>query len=87
MLKKVEATGGPPQVICEAPGFTGGDWNAEGTILFGSAKGLFRCSDQGGRKSRARHHARCRRDRPLLAALSAGRPALSLSGLVRAVVE
>jgi Tol biopolymer transport system component len=47
-LKKVPATGGRPQDLCDAPGFAGGTWNREGTILFGSASGLYRVSDQGG---------------------------------------
>jgi len=50
-LKKVEATGGPPQDIADAVGFTGADWNAEGTIIFGTSKGLFRVSAQGGQPS------------------------------------
>ena len=48
-LKKVEVSGGPPQELCEAAGFYGGTWNAEGTILFGTAQGLFRVSAQGGK--------------------------------------
>ncbi len=48
-LKKVEATGGPPQELCDATGVQGGAWNAEGTILFGSAQGLMRVSAQGGK--------------------------------------
>jgi Tol biopolymer transport system component len=47
-LKKVEATGGPPQYICPAADFVGGTWNADGTIVFGTSKGLFRVSEQGG---------------------------------------
>ena len=48
-LKKVSVTGGVPQNICEAPGVFGGDWNADGTIVFGSARGLLRVSAEGGR--------------------------------------
>jgi eukaryotic-like serine/threonine-protein kinase len=48
-LKKVEASGGPPQEICEVPGFTGGTWNRTGTIVFGSPSGLFRVSAEGGK--------------------------------------
>ncbi|MBK5295307.1 MAG: serine/threonine-protein kinase [Acidobacteriia bacterium] len=48
-LKKVEATGGPPQDICDAQNFQGGAWNVDGTIIFGSAQGLFRVSAQGGK--------------------------------------
>jgi eukaryotic-like serine/threonine-protein kinase len=48
-LKKVEATGGPPQDICDVTDFAGGDWNSAGTIAFGTASGLFRVSAQGGK--------------------------------------
>ena len=47
-LKKVSVAGGSPQDIAAAPGFSGGAWNRDGTILFGSAKGIYRVSDQGG---------------------------------------
>ena len=33
-LKKVEATGGPAQVICDAPDGRGGSWSSRGTIVF-----------------------------------------------------
>src|SRR5262249_26133607 len=34
-LKKIEATGGPAQPLCDAPqGSSGGAWNAEGVIIF-----------------------------------------------------
>ena len=48
-LKKIETTGGPAQDICDAAGFFGGTWNRDNTILFGSAKGLFRVSAEGGK--------------------------------------
>jgi Tol biopolymer transport system component/serine/threonine protein kinase len=48
-LKKVDAAGGPPQNISEAQGFTGGTWSRDGTILFGSPKGVFRVSAEGGK--------------------------------------
>lgn len=48
-LKKVEASGGPPQEICDAGDISGGTWNSEGTILFGSSKGLYRVSAEGGK--------------------------------------
>jgi Tol biopolymer transport system component len=50
-LKKVNAGGGAPQDLCEAQGFSGGTWSKEGTILFGSAKGLNRVSAEGGKPS------------------------------------
>jgi Tol biopolymer transport system component len=48
-LKRVDAAGGAPKDIGEAPGFAGGAWNSEGTIVFGSAKGLYRVSAEGGK--------------------------------------
>ena len=33
-LKKIEASGGPAQIICDAPDGRGGSWNREGTIIF-----------------------------------------------------
>lgn len=48
-LKKVGVAGGAPQDIGEVQGFSGGTWNREGTILFGSAKGVFRVSAEGGK--------------------------------------
>jgi Tol biopolymer transport system component len=52
-LKKIDLAGGVPQDICDASDFFGGAWNAEGTIVFGSSKGLFRVSAQGGGKPEA----------------------------------
>ena len=48
-LKRVEASGGPPQDIADVPGFSGGTWNSEGAILFGTAQGLFRVPAEGGK--------------------------------------
>jgi Tol biopolymer transport system component len=50
-LKQVSAAGGAPKDIAEAQGFSGGAWNREGTILFGSAKGVCRVSAEGGKPS------------------------------------
>jgi Tol biopolymer transport system component len=33
-LRKIDASGGPPQALCDASDGRGGAWNAEGTILF-----------------------------------------------------
>jgi eukaryotic-like serine/threonine-protein kinase len=33
-LKKIDVSGGPPQILCDAPNGRGGTWNREGTILF-----------------------------------------------------
>jgi Tol biopolymer transport system component len=50
-LKKVEAAGGPPQNICEAPDMAGGTWNNDGVILFASIKGMQRVLAAGGEPS------------------------------------
>ena len=50
-LKKIEATGGPPQNICETSDLLGGTWNADDVILFGSSKGLHRVRAAGGQPS------------------------------------
>ena len=47
-LKKVEPTGGAPQIISDSADFLGGSWNTENTILFASSKGLQRVSAAGG---------------------------------------
>lgn len=49
-LKKVEATGGPVQTLCDAPAGRGGSWNADGLIIFspGDGQPLFKVSAAGG---------------------------------------
>jgi Tol biopolymer transport system component len=49
-LKKVDASGGPSQTICDAPAGEGGSWGPDGTILFApDVRGpLFRVSAAGG---------------------------------------
>src|SRR5262249_57194806 len=50
-LKKIEATGGPAQPLCDAPqGSSGGAWNAEGVIIFHPrfSDALYRVSAAGG---------------------------------------
>jgi len=49
-LKKVEASGGQPQVLCDAPIGRGGTWNRDGVILFSpnGFGGVFRVSSSGG---------------------------------------
>ncbi|MEO8436146.1 MAG: protein kinase [Pyrinomonadaceae bacterium] len=51
-LKKIDASGGPPQTVCDAAS-RGGTWNRDGVIIFGSgASGpLFRVSAAGGEPS------------------------------------
>jgi len=49
-LKKVDITGGPPQVICDVPSAVpGGAWNRDGMIVMGTnVGGLLRVSAAGG---------------------------------------
>ena len=49
-LKKIEATGGPAQVLCDAPNPRGGAWNQDGIIIFvpNGGVGLSRVSAAGG---------------------------------------
>jgi len=57
-LKKIDATGGPAQVVCDSPGLVGGGyWTADGgTIIFGTAGGngsgpIFRVPTGGGTRA------------------------------------
>ncbi len=51
-LKKIEATGGLAQALCDLSATRGGTWNAEGIILFGDESfGLSRISALGGMPS------------------------------------
>ncbi len=49
-LKKIPATGGHQEELCEAPFGIVGTWSVEGTILFSrlAPPGIYRVSDQGG---------------------------------------
>jgi Tol biopolymer transport system component len=48
-LKKIDASGGPAQTLCDAPISRGGTWSSEGVILFAPHIGpLFRVSASGG---------------------------------------
>jgi len=48
-LKKVDIAGAPPQTVCEVDDGSGGTWNREGVIVFGTNQGpLFRVSASGG---------------------------------------
>jgi eukaryotic-like serine/threonine-protein kinase len=50
-LKKIEAAGGPVQIVCDAPLGRGGAWNADGVIVFAADTGVAmrRVSAAGGR--------------------------------------
>jgi Tol biopolymer transport system component len=54
-LKKVEASGGPPQTVCDLSGtgsWYGGGWSRDGVIAFaGAVRGLMRVSEAGGAAS------------------------------------
>jgi hypothetical protein len=49
-LKKISVSGGPPQILCDAPRGIGGSWNQDGTIIFtpGIFTGLYRIRASGG---------------------------------------
>jgi serine/threonine protein kinase/Tol biopolymer transport system component len=49
-LNKVNASGGPPQALCDAPNGRGGTWGTTGTIVFGpeTSAGLARVDAAGG---------------------------------------
>jgi|SoiMethySBSTD1v2_1073268.scaffolds.fasta_scaffold06632_12 eukaryotic-like serine/threonine-protein kinase len=51
-LKRVDLSGSSPIVITDAPDTdtwtTGGSWNADGVILFGSPQGMYRVNASGG---------------------------------------
>ena len=55
-LKKLEVSGGPVQIICDAPSGRGGTWNKDGVIVFTpdarSGVGLYRVSASGGAVTR-----------------------------------
>jgi WD40 repeat protein/predicted Ser/Thr protein kinase len=50
-LKKIEASGGPAQTLCDAPDGRGAAWNRDGVILFARhriGEALYRVSSSGG---------------------------------------
>jgi len=49
-LKKIDAAGGPPQTLCDAPSGRGGTWNRDGVIVFAPDifSALYRVSATGG---------------------------------------
>jgi eukaryotic-like serine/threonine-protein kinase len=49
-LKKIDAAGGPPQTLCDAPRGFGGTWNRDGVIVFAPEinSALYRVSAAGG---------------------------------------
>jgi Tol biopolymer transport system component len=47
-LKRIEASGGAPQIICDAAVVIGGSWNRDGTIIFSDGQLLYRVPAKGG---------------------------------------
>jgi Tol biopolymer transport system component/predicted Ser/Thr protein kinase len=47
-LMRMDALGGSPQVLCDAPDFQGGTWNKDGVILFSAAGVIQRVPAVGG---------------------------------------
>src|SRR5215831_19352669 len=45
---KIDASGGPPQVVCDTPTMNGGTWNNDGIILIGLAGPIHKVSAAGG---------------------------------------
>ncbi|MDX1583485.1 MAG: protein kinase, partial [Thermoanaerobaculia bacterium] len=49
-LKKIDASGGPPQTLCDAQNGRGGSWGPDGTILFTphTSEAIYRVPSTGG---------------------------------------
>ena len=47
-LRKIDITGGPSQALADIAPAIGGSWNADGTILVGSTRGILKLSANGG---------------------------------------
>jgi Tol biopolymer transport system component len=56
-LKKIDASGGPAQTLCDAPDGRGGSWSGDGLILFAprSTDGLFSVPEAGGVATQVTH--------------------------------
>jgi len=54
-LRRVEASGGPPQTICTCIADRAGSWTRTGTNLFGSRGGIYRVSASGGTPETLQH--------------------------------
>ncbi|MEO8190244.1 MAG: protein kinase [Acidobacteriota bacterium] len=52
-LLKIEATGGSPQILCDAPNARGGSWGSRGTIVFSINAGgeVHRVGENGGQST------------------------------------
>ena len=81
-LKRVEAGGGPPLTLCDAPYGKGGSWSEQGTILFapGYDSGLQRIPAEGGQARDVTTLDRARRENShRFPQFLPGRPAFSCS--------
>jgi Tol biopolymer transport system component len=49
-LKRIDVSGGVPQIVCDAPSNVSGAWSRDGTVIFsrGVASGLYRVPAAGG---------------------------------------
>jgi len=47
-IKRIDASGGPAQNLCDAANIFGGSWGRDGQILFGAPEGIFRVPQAGG---------------------------------------
>ncbi len=56
-LKKIDASGGPPQTLCDAPLPRGGSWSRDGIIVFAPVPdgALYRVSSSGGTPTQLTH--------------------------------
>jgi serine/threonine protein kinase len=84
-LKKVEASGGPPQNLCDIPAgqMLGGSWSPAGTILLASPVGLWKVAEAGGAPSPVTSvDASQQETAPRLSGFPARRPAFCLPSLL-----
>ena len=47
-LRRVDITGGPPEVMADVPAMAGGSWHPNGTILIGTVGGIMKIPASGG---------------------------------------
>jgi serine/threonine protein kinase/Tol biopolymer transport system component len=47
-LKRVPASGGPPETLCTCPSILKGAWSTAGVIVFGNAQGVMKVAADGG---------------------------------------
>jgi hypothetical protein len=52
-LKRIDISGGPAEILCDAPSPGGGDWSGEGIIIFADGSGPLRSVVAAGGESKA----------------------------------